>query len=121
MDGEKLNQAISRLVNFENSLPQDDEIEEKYVDLYHKTLSDIQDETGFDLSYFVIPPTELKHREFQYPGTPAIGHHPGSQARTEYSPMRYCDRARFLIELRGAITSLNRISEGASRRVIGYV
>jgi hypothetical protein len=120
MDGEKLNQAISRLVNFENSLPEHDDIEEKYVDLYHKTLSDIQRESDFDLSYFVIPPTELKHREFHYPRTPRIGHHGGSPERTEYSPVRYCDRARFL-ELRGAITSLNRISEGAERRGIGYV
>ncbi len=85
MGGEKLSHAISRLINFEDSLPHGN-IEEKHVELYQATLADIQRETGYDLTPFSIPPTELKRIEHSYPRTPAIGNHPGSPGELTHCP-----------------------------------
>ena len=98
-------QAIERLQMIANHLPSG-EVMEKYVDIYHQALSEIQPHTKDDLMKFCIPPEELKHHEIHYKATPNIGSRRGSPAHTIRSQDRYCDRAVFLMALYGAISSL---------------
>lgn len=54
MDEMKFRQALEMLRAIEQELPSNGDIKEAYVDLYHKTLADIQSATGLDLSYYAI-------------------------------------------------------------------
>lgn len=104
----KINKALAQLQALRDELPAGD-IEEKYVDLYHASLIDIQDEIGQDLSYFRIPPEELKHHVSGRMRAPRIGGRPSTGGGISYSTERYCDRARFLIALKGAINFINSL------------
>lgn len=101
-ESDKLNNAIARLHALIDRVPEDD-IEEKYVNIYHQTLTDIERETRRDMARFRIPPDELRTRITSY-GAPRIGNRPG--AKPTYSKERYCDRAIFLIAIDNAINSL---------------
>lgn len=61
MDEMKLRSALAMLQAINDKLPNGD-IEEKYVALYHKATTDIQDQLGVDLSAFFIPDGELKRQ-----------------------------------------------------------
>ena len=117
MDEIKLRKALAMLQSLADELPGNGDIEEKYVDLYHATLSDIQRETGQDLSYFLIPSTELERHITSLPG-PRIGRRP--RGEITYSKVRYCDRARFFVGFKGAINFINSFMQGSGRRAIGF-
>jgi hypothetical protein len=121
MDVMKLRQALAMLNAFTASLPTGD-IEEKYIDLYHKTLEDIRTQTNQDLSYFHIPSPEVRHHETRIARTPRIGHRiPGSPAHIRYSEQRYCDRARFLMALRGAINFINASTQDSGAATLPLI
>lgn len=101
----KLHKALAMLQALREELP-NGSIDEKYVDLYHASLTDIQSEIGHDLTYFFIPQSELTRRVTSIPG-PRIGRHGGGEKT--YSKARYCDRERFLIALKGAINFINSL------------
>lgn len=103
MDEMTLRKALSLLDSFTTQLPEAD-IEEKYVKMYHQLLSDIQNETKHDLSYFFIPPEELKPTDTA--GTNAPFRRQG-RSESRFSEERYCDRARFLIALKGVVNFIN--------------
>jgi len=117
MDEIKLRKALALLQSLADELPPRGDIEEKYVNLYHATLADIQNETGHDLNYFSIPPTELERHITSIPG-PRIGRHGGGEPT--YSKVRYCDRARFMIGFKGAVNFINSFMQGTGRRAIGF-
>jgi hypothetical protein len=100
MDVMKLRQALAMLNAFAASLPLGD-IEDKYVDLYHKTLDDIRAQTNQDLSYFHVPENEL-HKRLSMTYDNEYG-----ERESLYSDESYCDRNRFLMSLRGAINFIN--------------
>jgi len=117
MDEMKLRKALALLQSLTDELPPRGDVEEKYINLYHQTLADIQNETGHDLSYFSIPSTELERHITSIPG-PRIGRHGGGEPT--YSKDHYCDRARFLIGLKGAINFIKSFMQGAGPRPIGF-
>jgi hypothetical protein len=94
----KLRQALARLKALQEYLPDEDEIEEKYVTDYHALLDTIQAETRQDFSRFRVPERELTRRE-RVMGIDFFG----GDARTGFSPELYCDRPVFLIGLKGAM------------------
>ncbi|HZG52485.1 MAG TPA: hypothetical protein VEZ40_10145 [Pyrinomonadaceae bacterium] len=101
MDERKFRKALALLQAIADQLP-DEGIEEKFVALYHTSLTNIQNETGHDLADFFIPESEL-HR---------IRVLTGSQTRfggfeTAPSSERYCDRDLFLIKIKGAMHYVN--------------
>ena len=101
VDERKIRAAVSMLRAIADELP-DDDIEEKYVEMYHENLTDIQDETEHDLSRFFIPTSELHHRN------KLTGHRNRFGGfETAPSMVRYCDREMFLITIKGAIHYLN--------------
>jgi len=122
MDEFKLDKALALLQSLLDELPKHD-IEEKYVDLYQRILTDIQSETGHDLSYYSIPPEELKRHVTSVPN--AFSFRRGSSRASNapgptYSNERYCDRARFLIAIKGAINFINSQARVPDRRVVGF-
>lgn len=101
MDERKFRKALALLQALVDQLP-DDGIEEKFVAMYHTSLTNIQNETGHDLTDFFIPTSEL-HR---------IQVLTGSRTRfgafeSAPSSERYCDRDLFFIKIKGAIHYLN--------------
>lgn len=86
---DKLRDAVGRLRSLKNRLPGGD-IEEKYVLVYHQTLTEIKQDTGRDMGRFRIPPNELKPR----------------MGKVEYSEEHYCERALFLSTIDRAINFL---------------
>jgi hypothetical protein len=117
MDEMKLRKALALLQSLADELPPRGDIEEKYVNIYHQTLTDIESETGQELSYFSIPPTELERHITSIPG-PRIGRHGGGEPT--YTQARYCDRARFFIGFRGAINFINSFMQGSGKNPIGF-
>jgi hypothetical protein len=107
MDENKFRIAISLLQAIAEMLP-DGDVEEKYVEMYHSTLTNIQDETGHDLTAFFIPQSEIKPHLVAtgFSRSPVL-HQRRSQPENRYSQEHYCDEARFLIALKGAINYLN--------------
>ncbi len=102
----KVRQAIARLEVMVDELPKGGQIEEKYVQMYHRALTEIQSEMGEDLSYFTVPESELEHRVTSVRlGNP----YRGGGRQTNYSKERFCDRERFLIEIKGAIRFINSL------------
>ena len=118
MDELKLDKALSLLQSLVDELPNGD-IEEKYVAIYHGLLTDIQNETGHDLSYFSIPPSEVKPRVTSVDFSTPDGHL-RKEGTPTYSTIRYCARARFLIGLKGAINFINSQTQTTRRRIIGF-
>ena len=102
IDTIKLRQAFARLKALTEHLPDDDEIEDKYVNDYHALLDTIQAETGQDFSHFRVPENELTRRE-RLTGIDVFE----GETHTALTPERYCDRAVFLIGLRGAINYID--------------
>jgi DNA-binding transcriptional ArsR family regulator len=101
----KLGNFIESLQALREHLPEGD-IEEKFVDIYHKTTIAIQMGTALNLSQFFIPQKELERRIESFPTGPNIPRHP--RAEVEYSKERYCDRAIFLLALDLAINHLKQ-------------
>lgn len=110
----KLDKALSLLQALADELPEG-KIEAKYGKIYQSILSDIESETGLDLSYFSVPLTE-----FNPYVTGASSNYYTGESRVSYSAGRYCPRARFLIGLKGAINFLNSQTQQTGRRVIGF-
>jgi hypothetical protein len=88
-EAKKLRDAREKLRTVRKRLPEGD-IEEKYVLIYHQALTEIQQDTGRDMSRFRIPPNELK---------PLVG-------KVELSEEHYCDKGIFFITIDNAINSL---------------
>jgi hypothetical protein len=115
MDLMKLRQALAMLKAFADSLP-DGDIEEKYVNLYHKTLDDIRAQYSQDLSYFHIPQEELTHRPITQIALAGIG-----DVDDLYTENRYCDRERFLMALRGAVNFINALTLDSSATTLPLI
>jgi hypothetical protein len=113
MDEIQLRKALAKLQSLIDNLPNGD-LEEKYVKIYHTLLTDIQKETGHDLSYFVIPESEL-NRKLVMTSFDDYG-----DGESLYSDNRFCDREIFMINLRGAVNFINSFSQGSGRRAIGF-
>ena len=117
MDELKLKQAIAMLNSIHDNLPEAS-IEEKYVDLLHRTFTDIETVAGLNLDYYAIPDSELKRHITSLPSR-RVGRFGGGE--TTYSDVRYCDRERFLISLKGAIGFINSLSTESGRRPPGFI
>jgi hypothetical protein len=115
MSDEILRKALAMLRSIADELPKGD-IEERYVSLYHKTLTDIEGQTDHQLDYFRIPDAELKHR------VTSTGRGPRGTGPPEntYSTARYCDREMFLIKLNGALHYLTSFLTEPQKRIIGF-
>lgn len=111
--------AIALLESLVEEMPKEDDIEETYVNLYHQALSDIQSETGHDLTYFAIPASELERQVTNM--LPVLVPSQRDESREPiYSNERYCKRERFLIGLKGALNFLNSITQGSTKPPIGF-
>jgi hypothetical protein len=120
MDGMKLRMALASLQAFVDEMPGNGvDIEEKYVDLYHKLLADIQTELECDLSYYRIPSGELARQVTSTSYGPRLPRHP--RPETTYSQERYCDSEIFLIALKGAVNFINGLLTPTTvKRIIGF-
>jgi hypothetical protein len=107
MDIMKMRKALALLQAFAQELPEGD-IHDNYIGLYHEILRDIRDQTRQDLDYFRIPSREIKQRIEATNRVPRIG---GRHAiEPTYDEVYYCERARFLISLKGAINFINALT-----------
>lgn len=112
MDDDLLRKALGTLEAFTNNLPPLGDIEESYVNLYHKTLTEISSQTGHDLDYFRIPSDELNYHVASSSSV--------DPDRTTYSPNRFCARSMFLIKLNSAINYLVSFLSDPHKRIIGF-
>jgi hypothetical protein len=98
MDEIALRKALATLRSFADNLPKGD-IEQKYVNLYHGLLDEIHNETGQDLSYFVVPDFDMNYRReptgFDETGEPIHDH----------SGARVCENEMFSIKYNGAMNT----------------
>ena|SRR5215213_3717418 len=125
MDEIKLQKALGMLQAIVNELPNGDaDIKDTYVNLYHRTLSDIQTELQCDLSEFFIPASELKRQVTSSPSGIRLPSQIRSQTRSsqvEYSQESYCERARFMIALKGAVNFINSLlTQEPAKRIVGF-
>lgn len=98
--------AISLLQAIADMLPAGNDVEEKYVVMYHSTLTNIQSETGRDLAAFFIPESELTYHVTSMRSGPRLPRF-DTGPDINYSKERYCDEVRFSIALKGAVNYLN--------------
>lgn len=101
MDERKFRKALALLQAIADQLPNGG-IEEKFVSMYHTSLTTIQDETGHDLADFFIPTSELHRIQVLTGSRTRFG---GFESAP--SSERYCDRDLFVIKIKGAIHYLN--------------
>lgn len=113
MDDIQLRKALAKLQSFADELPKGD-IEEKYVQIYHSLLADIQKETGQDLAYFRIPTGEVRDQD-RGGYTDDYG-----EWVSVRSSRNFCDREMFMINLKGAINFINSFAAERGQRSIGF-
>jgi hypothetical protein len=104
MDETKLRSALAMLQAIADKMP-DGDIEEKYVELYNKALTELHNQLtqfGCDLSSFFIPQGELERHVASFRYGPRLPRH-RNQPDVTYTNERYCDRSRFEIALHGAM------------------
>lgn len=124
MDEMKLPKALGMLQAIVDELPDGSvDIKETYVNLYHRTLSDIQSELHCDLSEYFIPASELKRHVTSIPSGIRLPSQIRSQrsSQVEYSQESYCERARFMIALKGAVNFINSLlTQEPAKRIVGF-
>lgn len=108
MDEIQLRKALAKLRSFADNLPKR-RIAERYVNMYHSILTDIQTEIGQDLEYFHIPSAEVKKR-----WTGSVGD------QDFYTDETFCDVEMFMINLNGALNFIASLLEQPGRRLIGF-
>lgn len=104
-DKTKLRQALGDLESLRQNL-QNSDVEERIVILYHAVIERLKNETGYDLTGFSIPPSEIDYHKTHHPRTPNLGSRRGSPAHTTYSKVRYCNRQVFRTAIDSAINRL---------------
>ena len=92
-----------RLALFLNRLPDDDWIPEHFFTTYHQDPTDIQSETGRDLSRYFIPESALKRRQLSR-REPGMGNRRAVEA--QHSRERGVDRDVFILAVERAIQAL---------------
>ncbi len=114
MDERSFRKALSTLRAFADNLPQGD-IEQKYVNLYHGLLDEIHNETGEDLSYFMVPDHDMNYTKdptgFDETGEPIH----------EFSGARVCEHEMFAIRFQGAMNFIASLLSEPGKRLIGFV
>lgn len=116
MDEITLRKALATLRSFADNLPRGNQLEEKYVALYHSLLTDVAQETGRDLDYFRIPDAEVHKR--QSGGKQDIDTGEWEQWYTTHA---MCDRDVFLIKFNGALNFIASFLDDGGKRIIGFV
>lgn len=111
----QLRKAVAMLRSFTDNLPPRGNIEDRYVNLYHSLLTDIESETGHDFDFCLIRDDDLKRRVVMT----AFDDYGENPVHT-YSNSRYCDRNMFLIKLHGALNYLRSFAPEPVRRIIGF-
>ena len=101
----ELKQALAQLHAFNDNLPKNGDIEEKFVREYHDILIRIERETEHNLNAFRIEPNEVDHHVIKIPSR-RRGSFVFTSPGTKLSEKRYCDREVFLMRLHGAMKFL---------------
>ena len=118
MDQTKLTEAYVRLHILKQDLADYGEIEQKYVQMYHEALSDLQNASGYDLSRYTIPASEI-HQQV----TGWTQHRP-ARMRFEnvptYSDKLVCDATYFLVQINTVLMFFNLELQHPDQRPIGF-
>jgi len=103
-----LKQALAQLRAFNDNLPRQGDVEEKFVTEYHGILTRIEKETDHNLDDFRIAADEVDHRFMTIPGGINPSSYSGRRRPSSIGPSqkRYCDREVFLMRLHGVINFL---------------
>jgi hypothetical protein len=105
-DRAKLRQAQSDLEALKKNLPNAN-VKETTIVSFHSILDRLKSETGYDLTAFRIPQSEIKPRRVNQPRSPRIGRYdPVMPPRTTWSEDRFCDRQMFHTAIDSAISRL---------------
>lgn len=107
--------AYATLVALRKNVDEDDhDISEDYVNQFHDSLTDIQNELGaetFSAGRFKIDPELI---------TPNVASFNYVSGDTEYTKKRYCETRIFLTKLDAAITYLELIAPKEEKRRMGF-
>ena len=108
-----LAQALFLLKSLQKNIPNDYEVDRKWVDDFHSILDSVEKDTEADLSAFRIQPSELHRRVL---GTAPIG--PNMQRETKYGGT-VVERAR-LIQKVDAVLGYFEFSNSTPKQSIGF-
>ena len=107
--GDKVARAYARLVGLKESLPEQVDVSERFVEEYHEALQHLSD-LGIDVAEFRVRPEDLERIwEGSVPG------------ENFYSKERYVPRALLLAKLTAVLTYFSlQDSPGRPERQIGF-
>jgi len=118
VDRTKLTEAYARLHILKQDLANYGEIEQTYINMYHAALYDLQTASGYDLSRYKIPDTEI-HQQ-------VTGWEQRHTRRTRfenvptYSDKYVCDATYFLVQVNTVLLLFQLEIQHPEQRPIGF-
>ena len=111
MDELKLLEAYTRLKGIKDNIPNTGPLTETYVTEYHDVLKILMDITGFDLSGFSIPQSEVQ------PRVTMSNVYTGEKL---YSPEKYCPKPLFSMKVDAVLTFFEMQIPESNKPRIGF-